>query len=276
MQITPITPHMGVEISDVDLRAPSEAELSEINSLFARHMVLAFRSQELTRDEHKTFGRLFGELHIHPSKKQLDTKSDPEIFAIKTTPDSNFTNGEAWHTDVSCEPIPPLGSMLYVRELPGASGGDTLFCNMYLAFESLSEPMRNWLRTLTAVHDGVKDLAAYNITLKPGQTYPKAEHPMVVRHPETGREVLFVNRSFTERIVGLSKVESDAVLEMLWHHGESNPRLQCRVKWAPGTLLFWDNRCTWHHAVWDYFPNTRYAERVTIQAPAAPVAAGAV
>ena len=264
---------MGAQVSGIDLRNLSQPQVSELRSLFLEHLVLVFRDQDLTREEHKAFGRLFGELHIHPSKRDLDTQSDPEIFAIKTTLKSQWTNGETWHSDVSCDPVPPLGSMLYVREAPGDSGGDTLFANMYLAFESLSESMQAWLRTLDAVHDGVKDLASYNIKLQPGQSYPCAQHPIVTRHPDTGKEVLFVNRSFTERIVGMNKAESDAVLEMLWRHGESNPRLHCRVKWEPGTLVFWDNRCTWHHAVWDYFPNTRYAERVTIQATAAPAGA---
>ncbi|MEM9622974.1 MAG: TauD/TfdA family dioxygenase, partial [Pseudomonadota bacterium] len=106
---------MGAEITGVDLAALSADDLGEIRQAFHDHQVLVFRAQNLDREAHKAFGRCFGELHIHPSKKQLDTKTDPEIFAIKTTPDSPWTNGEAWHSDVSCEPIPPLGSMLYVR-----------------------------------------------------------------------------------------------------------------------------------------------------------------
>ena len=261
---------MGAEVFDVDLNVVDASTIDEIKAAFVEHMVLVFRDQALSRESHKTFGRLFGELHIHPSKKQLDTKSDPEIFAIKTTPDSAWTNGEAWHTDVSCEPVPPMGSMLYVRELPGVSGGDTLFANMYLALDALSEPLRAWLRDLDAKHDGRKDLASYNIELKADQSYPRAEHPIITRHPQSGREVLFVNRSFTECISALKPAESTAILELLLHHAESNPRFHCRVKWAPDTLVFWDNRCTWHHAVWDYYPNTRYAERVSIQAAQAP------
>lgn len=270
VKLTPITPHMGAEIADVDLNALDAKTIDAIKAAFVEHMVLVFRDQALSRESHKAFGRLFGDLHIHPSKKQMDTKSDPEIFAIKTTPDSPYTNGEAWHTDVSCEPIPPMGSMLYVREVPGQSGGDTLFANMYMALDALSEPLQAWLRELRAKHDGLKDLASYNIKLKPGQSYPHAVHPLITRHPESGREVLFVNRSFTERIEELKPAESQAILELLWHHAESNPRFHCRVKWAPDTLVFWDNRCTWHHAVWDYYPNTRYVERVSIQAAAAP------
>jgi taurine dioxygenase len=203
MRVQSLTPHMGAEIFDVRLSAVTPGQVKAVRQLLVEHMALVFRDQELSRDEHKAFGRQFGELHVHPSKRELGARGDPEIFAVKTTPDSRFTNGEGWHSDVSCDAVPPMGSMLFVRELPGPSGGDTLFANLSLAYETLSEPMQTWLRSLTAVHDGVKDLRAYDIRLQPGQSYPHAEHPVVVRHPDSGREVLFVNRSFTERIVGL-------------------------------------------------------------------------
>lgn len=270
MRIEEITPHMGADVFDVDLNSLDAATEAEIKAAFLKHQVLAFRDQDLSVAAHKAFGRRFGELHIHPSKKAMDTESDPELFIINTRPESKWTNGEKWHSDVSCEAIPPLGSILYVRDLPGASGGDTLFANMYDAFSALSADMQEWLRTLSAVHDGLKDLAAYNVRLPPGQTYPKAEHPVVITHPQTGREVLFVNRGFTEHIVGLKRSESDALLELLWTHGESNPRFHCRVRYSPGTLVMWDNRCVWHHAIWDYFPHKRYAERVTICGDRAP------
>ena len=121
-----------------------------------------------------------------------------------------------------------------------------------------------------AVHDGRKDLDNYNFHLKPGQSYPRAEHPIVTKHPETGHAVLYVNGSFTSHIVGMSRAESDALLNLLYQHLEQNPRWQCRVRWAPNTLTMWDNRCTQHHAVWDYYPHSRYAERVTVQCPAGP------
>ena len=146
VKLNKITPQMGAEVFDLDLNALDAQVVAEIKAAFEEHMVLVFRDQDLSREGHKAFARWFGALHVHPSKRQLDTKSDAEIFAIKTTPDSAWTNGEGWHTDVSCESVPPMGSMLYVRELPGASGGDTLFANMYLAFESLSAPMQAWLR----------------------------------------------------------------------------------------------------------------------------------
>ncbi|MCP5178372.1 MAG: TauD/TfdA family dioxygenase [Pseudomonadales bacterium] len=265
LRVRPLTPRFGAEIFGVDLRSPVEAQMQAIREAFARYKVLAFRDQALAPEDHKAFARRFGELHVHPSHRLRRSAADPEIFRIHTTPDSAYTNGECWHTDVSCEPIPPMGSMLLVRELPGESGGDTLFADMTQAFAALSAPMQAFLRTLTAVHDGRKDLANYNVVLRDDQPYPKAEHPVVVRHPVTGDAVLFVNRAFTVAIPQLSPVESDALLEMLWQHAEHNPRFHCRVRWEPGTLVFWDNHATWHHAVWDYHPHSRRAERVSIE-----------
>lgn len=259
-----ITPDMGSDISGLDLSTLTTRDASWLSSALARRKVLAFRDQDLSREQHKAFARLLGELHIHPSNRHLGKKGDPEIFAIRTTQDSVYANGDGWHTDVSCEEIPPLASALFVRELPGESGGDTMFANMTRAFDTLSASIKDLIRPLSAVHDGRKDLARYGIELKPGQTYPCSTHPIVPIHPDTGEEILFVNPSFTDHIVGLSRAESDAVLDMLWRHVIDDPRLQCRVRWQPGTLVIWDNRSTWHHAVWDYFPSSRYSERVTI------------
>ena len=264
LRVKPLTPHLGAEVFGADLAAASPQQQVEVHRAFLEHGVLVFRDQNIDREQHKNFGRQFGALHVHPSVRYLGARGDPEIFTIRTTPSSAYTNGEGWHSDVSCELVPPMASILYVREMPGTCGGDTLFANMYEAYEALSLPVRRLLETLTAVHDGRKDLAAYNFTLKPGQSYPVAEHPVVVRHPETGRKLLFVNSSFTSHIPQLNRRESDALLAMLYGHIETGARFQCRVRWAPGSITLWDNRCTQHHAVWDYYPNTRSAERVTV------------
>ncbi len=259
-----LTPAMGSEVFNLDLADGAALSPAWLSEMLASRKVLVFRDQDLNREQHKAFARLLGELHIHPSNRHLDKKGDPEIFAIRTNQDSRYANGDGWHTDVSCEEIPPLASALFVRELPGESGGDTMFANMARAFETLSEPVRQLIRPLSAVHDGRKDLARYGIELKPGQTYPCSTHPMVPLHPDTGEEILFVNPSFTDHIVGLPRCESDALLKLLWRHVTDDPCLHCRVRWQPGTLTIWDNRSTWHHAVWDYFPSSRYSERVTI------------
>ena len=143
-----------------------------------------------------------------------------------------------------------------------------MFANMYEAYDTLSEPIQQLLLSLSAFHDGRKDLANYGVTLKPGQDYPSATHPVVPVHPETGRRMLFVNSSFTVRINELSRAESDALLNFLYAQVSNQPRLQCRVRWAPGTIVLWDNRCVQHHAVWDYFPESRSGERVTVQGTA--------
>jgi taurine dioxygenase len=266
--IRPLTPHIGAEVDGVDLSQPlSDGQLSDIRRAFLDWSVLVFRNQRISRAQHKAFGAHFGPLHVHPLKAAhaYDGGDDPEVLLVKTTAKSKYTAGDGWHTDVSCDEKPPMGSMLYVTEVPPNGGGDTLFADMYRAFESLSEPMQRFLETLTAVHDGARPyLGSYGYQPPTGQTYPKHEHPVVTRHPETGRKVLFVNSGFTTHIKGLRPFESKALLDMLFDHIATTPSLTCRVRWEPGTLTFWDNRCTQHHAVWDYFPESRYGERVSI------------
>lgn len=264
IEVKPLTPHIGAEISGVDLSNPlNDAQFSEIHQAYLDWSVLVFRDQTLDRDAHKEFGRRFGTLHVHPM--QHDYGGDPEILAVRTTDKSRYTAGDGWHTDVSCDEIPPMGSMLYITETPESGGGDTLFADMYLAYELLSEPMQQMLEGLTAVHDGaIPYLGNYGVKPPEGQNYPRNEHPVVVTHPETGRKLLYVNSGFTSHIKQLHRWESRALLDALYHHIASTPKLLCRVEWHPNTLTFWDNRCTQHHAVWDYYPHSRYGERVSI------------
>ena len=177
--------------------------------------------------------------------------------------------GEDWHSDVSCDPEPPMGSILYLMEVPSDGGGDTMFANMYRAYEMLSEPIRKLIDGLAAIHDGEKHYRGRYGNDDRGKTYPRAEHPIVRTHPETGRKCLFVNRFFTTRIVGLHRSESDAVLEMLYRHIET-PELSVRFKWQPNSIAFWDNRCTQHKAIWDYYPNVRSGYRIQIKGSAPP------
>ncbi len=263
ISVKTLTPHIGAEVRGVDLSEPlSPAQVADIRRAWADWQVLVFRDQQLDREQHKAFGRHFGTLHVHPMNHFRD--GDPEILVVKTTADSPYTAGEAWHTDVSCEAIPPMGSMLYITETPEVGGGDTLYADMYLAYELLSEPMKRFLTGLTAIHDGGMPYVGNYKSTPPEGGYPRTEHPVVARHPDTGRPLLYVNSGFTTRIEGLTKAESRAVLDMLFDHIATNPRLWCRVNWEPGTLTFWDNRCTQHHAVWDYWPHSRYGERVSV------------
>ena len=270
ISVAKITPILGAEVSGVDLANLNEQAVGELRQAFTEHLVLVFRDQTLSREQHKSFGRLFGDLHLHPAKTNLGMPGDPEIFDIKITAKTKVANGESWHTDLSCEPIPPMASALYITQTPASGGGDTLFANMQEAFATLSAPLQKMLTELTAFHDGFKDLRAYGYQRKPGDTYPAADHPVVPIHPDTGLPILFVNEPFTERINELTKSESEAILDMLYRHIETNTRLQCRVQWQPNSLVLWDNRAVHHHAVWDYYPETRLGERVTMKSAAAP------
>jgi len=276
IDVHPLTPHIGAEIRGVDLSEPlSEAQFRDVHQAHLDWMVLVFRDQEIDREQHKAFARRFGRLHVHPLKHNNGGYGgDPEILEVKTTAESRYTAGDGWHTDVSCDEIPPLGSMLYMKQIPECGcGGDTMFADMYMAYELLSEPMQRFLQGLTAVHDGaIPYLGSYGIRPPEGQEYPRNEHPVIARHPETGRKLLYVNSGFTSHIKGLSRKESRALLAMLYHHIEATPKLHCRVRWEPGTLTFWDNRCTQHHAVWDYYPQTRHGERVSILGEHRPAA----
>jgi taurine dioxygenase len=263
MEIAPLTPHLGAEVRGVDLSKPiDDATFASLHRAFVEWGVLVFRDQRLSREEHKAFGRRFGELHVHPSRKVPGLRGDPEIFKVRADEGTPLPNGAVWHCDVSCEERPPLGSMLYLKECP--LGGDTLFANMHRAWEALSEPLRELLEGLTAVHDQRQDLARYGIPLEPGRAYPRAEHPVVVRHPETGRELLYVNEGFTSHIPQLTPAESRGLLDLLFQHVASRPELHCRVRWDANTATLWDNRAVQHHAVWDYFPAARSGERVSI------------
>jgi taurine dioxygenase len=262
--IRTLTPHIGAEVSGVDLSQQlSNDQFSEICQAWLDWKVLVFRDQALSRDQHKAFGRRFGALHVHPMQHSYG--GDPEVLVVKTTATSRYTAGDGWHTDVTCDEVPPLGSMLYVTETPEGGGGDTLYADMYLAYELLSAPMKRFLEGLTAVHDGALPyLGNYRVAPPEGSKYPRNEHPVVITHPQSGRKVLYVNSGFTSHIKGLRTWESRALLQTLFDHIATTPSLTCRVGWRPNTLTLWDNRCTQHHAVWDYHPHTHYGERVTI------------
>jgi len=268
--VTSLTPHIGAEVEQFDLSEPlDDQQLADLHQAFADWSVLVFRDQHLDRDAHKAFGRYFGDLHVHPLNH---TRSgDPEIYVVKTTKDSPYIAGDAWHTDVTCDAVPPMASALYVTETPEVGGGDTLYADMYLAYEMLSPAMQSFLEGLTAVHDGAIPYVGSYSSTPPEGGYPRNEHPVVAVHPVTGNKVLYVNSGFTSHIKGLRRWESRALLDALYTHIAATPRLLCRVQWEPNTLTLWDNRCTQHHAVWDYHPSSRYGERVSVVGDAGPV-----
>jgi len=257
------TPNIGAEILGVDLSQPlGNQQFQEVHDALMDYLVIFFRNQRVTPEQHKAFGRRFGGLHVHPAAPSV-LPGHPEIFVIKADEKSVRVAGEDWHSDVSCDPEPPMGSILYLTAVPPDGGGDTMFANMYLAYETLSEPIRKLIDGLSAIHDGEHVYRGRYGVDDTGKTFPRSEHPIVRTHPMTGKKGLFVNRTFTTRIVGLRKHESDAILEMLYRHVET-PEFCVRFKWQPNSIAFWDNRCVQHQALWDYYPNKRYGHRVTI------------
>src|ERR1700722_1137058 len=198
--IDKLTPIIGAEIGGVDLSAlPPNHQMDEIHRALAENSVIFFRDQHLTQEQHLAFGRNFGPLHLHPAAPHAP--GHPELMVIHADKDSLRANGEGCHSDVSCDPEPPMGSILYIKQCP-LRGGDTLFANMYAAYEALSDRMKAYLDGLTAVHDGEENYRgtyAY-AGVQDKATYPKAEHPVIRTHPVTGKKALYVNRGFTRRI----------------------------------------------------------------------------
>jgi len=263
IEVRRLTPSIGAEIFGVDLGgAIGNQQFDEIHDALLRHLVIFFRDQKMTPEQHKDFGRRFGKLHIHPASTSV-LAEHPEILVIKADENSKRVAGEVWHSDVSCDPEPPMGSILHMHQPPANGGGDTMFANMYVAYEKLSDPMKEFLAGLTAVHDGEHVYRGRYGMNDAGKTFPRAEHPVIRTHPETWRAALYVNRGFTTRIKELNRNESDALLAMLFDHAET-PEFQCRFKWQEGSVAFWDNRAVIHHAMWDYHPLSRLAHRVTI------------
>jgi taurine dioxygenase len=265
IQVQKLTPIIGAEIHGVDLAQQplDQRTFKEIHEALTENQVIFFRDQHLTVDQHKAFGRLFGDLVVHPAAPGL-VDGHPEILVIHADEKSKHVAGENWHTDVSCDPTPPMGSVLYMHELPPV-GGDTLFASMYAAYESLSDRMKTYLEGMTAIHDGEQVYRGlyknFGVTDKP--QYPRAEHPVIRTHPVTAKKALYVNRGFTRGLVGVPRDEGDGILRYLYEHME-NPLFQCRFRWRENSIAFWDNRCVQHRAMWDYWPHTRSGNRVTV------------
>lgn len=259
IDVRPMTRRIGAEVFGIDLREPLGNQIfTELHDALMDHQVLFFRDQPIDHDAHKAFGRAFGELAIHSAVAGLP--DHPEIVAIHADENSKFVAGEDWHSDLSCNEEPPMGSILHMHTLPH-HGGDTLFASMYAAYDALSPTMKAFLNPLTAVHDANPVYQA--LFPDPSKTYPCNSHPVIRTHPVTGRKLLFVNSSYTTRINELSPGESRAVLDFLFQHVK-DPNFQVRFRWKKDSIAFWDNRCTQHFAVWDYYPDTRSGFRVTV------------
>lgn len=260
------SPNIGAEVRGVDLaNGLTAAEFAEVERAFHEHQVIFFKDQSrIAPDVQVEIGKMFGPLHFHPAAPHLE--GYPPIFVIHAHKDSKVANGEGWHTDVSCDTEPPLGTMLQMHILPSA-GGDTMFASMYGAYDTLSPAMQSFLEGLTASHEsehiyrgrysdrGVDDA---------DKVYPSAVHPVVRTHPATGRKALYVNSGFTTRINELSKAESRNLLDFLFRHMEEQ-LMVTRFRWSENDVALWDNRCVQHRALWDYWPEERKGHRVTIK-----------
>ena len=265
--IKPFAPNLGAVITNVNLSNDiNDAELKGIRDAFHKFQVLFFQNQsEISPENHIKLGRYFGDLHIHPAAPKM--KNYPQIFEINTDKNSKIANGaEDFHSDVSCDIEPPLGTMLQLHVLPEC-GGDTMFANMYMAFEALSNPMQKFLSDLKASHESEHFYRGRYKAESNGESkteYPSAIHPVIRTHPETGKKAIFVNKFFTTRILGLEPQESKFILDFLFSHIEKT-EFQIRYRWNKNDMAFWDNRCTLHKAIWDYHPMERKGRRVTIK-----------
>ena len=270
LDIHPIAGALGAEIGGVTVADDlDDAVIGEIRQALLDHGVIFFRDQKLDPARHKAFTRRFGEIFRHPNYQGVS--ADPEIVDIRREPGDRKIVGEDWHTDTTMVAEPPLGAILYAIEVP-PYGGDTLFANQYLAYESLSDGLKRTLEGLRAVHSdrmvagplaGMNAQRSTKVREDADWRETISVHPVVRTHPETGRKLLFVNRSYTVGFEGWTEAESKPLLEYLLEHGH-RPEFTCRFRWANGSIAFWDNRSTKHLAVHDAGPFRRIMRRTQI------------
>ena len=273
LNIKPTTGNVGVEIHGVDLsKKVPDSLFNEIRGAFIDNGLIFFRDQNLTPEEHIRFAKQWGKININRFFAKVDGYD--QVAEVLKEPDQKGNIGGEWHTDHSYYQIPALGSILLAKEIP-SSGGDTLFACMYKAYENLSDGMKVTLEGLNAVHSSRHIFGE-------GSDYSKSSkgrignselatqdaiHPVIITHPESKKKALYVNRAFTLRFEGWTNEESKPLLDYLYDHaaGESNTT---RFKWSPGSIAFWDNRCTWHNALNDYHGERRLMHRITIEGSA--------
>jgi alpha-ketoglutarate-dependent taurine dioxygenase len=270
LRIEPLTGALGAEIGDVDLSAElDDSTIAAIRAALLDFGVIFFRDQDLDVPRQKAFTSRFGSLFLHPNI--AGSKSDPAIIDVIREPGDKKIIGEDWHSDTPQVAAPPMGSLLYAVDVP-SHGGDTLFANQYLAYDTLSPGMRVMLSGLRALHSDrrvagpARDLAAANATkLKDDRAWRETAHlhPVVRTHPETRRKALYVNRQSTIHFDNMTEEESRPLLEYLCQHAH-RPEFTCRFRWRRGSVAFWDNRCTQHRAINDEIPSRRVMRRLQI------------
>lgn len=266
--VSPVAGAIGAEISGVDLSAElSDDTVAAIRQALLDHLVVFFRDQELTPQQLMGFAARFGQPVIYPFVKGLD--GFPEITPILKREEDRINFGGLWHSDTAYQQAPPMGTILYGIEIP-PYGGDTEFANQYLAYESLSAPLRRFLDGLTAVNVSGKG-ATQKTRCMMMERAPAglrgdeltACHPVVRTHPETGRKALYVNLAHTTHFEGMTEEESQPILDFLFRH-QVKVEFTCRFRWTPGAVAFWDNRCAQHNPINDYHGFRRLMHRVTL------------
>jgi len=267
MNVTPVAGALGAFVEGVDLARLNDQEFAAVHRAFLDHQVLFFRRQTLTPSSLKAFARRFGPLYVHPYAKSLP--DHPEIMPVVREPqDVGRLFGGSWHTDLTFEPEPVLGSALYALDVP-SFGGDTMFASQTAAYEGLSDGLKRVLASLDAVHSASesygegKTAAAQGMGLKSVREIVEVTHPVVRVHPETKRPGLFVNKLNTRRFAGWTEAESAPLLDYLFRQSV-RPEITCRFRWDSGSLALWDNRCVQHIALNDYAGQRREMQRVTI------------
>jgi len=271
IQVIPCSPTIGAEIHGIDLTRPLEShEVEAIHSALLENLVVFFRDQHLDNESQKRFGQYFGELHASVGGSVTHSRAldgDPCVRKFHFDEHSEAVSGETWHTDQSCAAVPPMGSILYLHTVPPRGGGDTMFASMYAAYDGLTGKMKDYLSGLTATHDGsrVFERTADNIP-------PCSVHPLVVKHPVTGKKLIYFTGAVVTKINELPELESNHLMAFLTEHC-AHPDFQMRFRWQPHSVAFWDNRCAHHRAIWDYYPHTRSGFRIQIKGVAPPIPA---
>lgn len=258
---------LGAEISGVDLREPlPPATLHAFEAALIEHKVIMLRDQHLTTAQHVALSRQFGDLEVHPMRPQGEF---PEILVLDNHKDNPVLSTDVWHSDTTFRQNPTKYTILRCQIMPKL-GGDTLWANMEAAFEGLSQPFKTMIEGMRAVHDFQNFRVLFKNTdedkaklRKMEDLFPNPSHPVVRTHPVTKRKCIYVNPQFTVRIEGLKAAESRAILDVLFAQAQV-PEYQFRLRWAPGTIVFWDNRSTQHYAANDYYPERRRMERTAV------------
>jgi taurine dioxygenase len=270
--ITPLTPTIGAEIAGLDLERPLSSQASEwLREAWVRHKVIFIRDQDLSYDAHERLARIFGDLEGHPVLPSVP--GHPHILSISgvegavITAESYpaFTAFNKWHTDVTFRERPSIGSVLRARLIPPV-GGDTIWADAAAAYAGLPKEVQDRIAHLDAEHDVVKSFGPRVSDEKRAQLardLPPVRHPVVRTHPETGEKVLYVNYTFTTRILDVDPAESETLLKLLCDRIKV-PEYHVRFCWTPNALAIWDNRSTQHYAVGDYWPQPRTMERATV------------